>query len=73
MPEGNSFFKKNKYLCEKHINICVQKYPFIIIEDEYCAEICNSEDFFNKKCTLNTHNIENKYFLLFISYGKIFN
>ena len=63
-PKGTHSSKKNKYLCEKNINICVQKYPFIITEDESCSEICNSEDFFNKKCTLNTPNIENKNLII---------
>ena len=63
-PKGAHSSKDNKYLCEKNIDNCIQKYPFIITEDESCSEICNSEDFFNKKCTLNTYNIKNFNFII---------
>ena len=54
--KGTYTLKNNKYLYEKNINNCIQKYPFIFREDESSSEICNSEDFFNKKSILNIHN-----------------
>ena len=63
-PKGTHSSKNDKYLCEKNVNNCVQKYPFINTQDESCAEICNSEDFFHQKCKLNIYNAEIKDFII---------
>ena len=63
-PKGTHSSNKTKYLCEKNENKCNQKYPFKVIEDNSCAENCNSEDFFNEKCTLNIENSEIKKTLI---------
>ena len=63
-PKGTHSSKKDKYLCEKNINNCAQKYPFINTQDESCAEICHSEDFFHQKCKLNNQNIDSKNFII---------
>ena len=59
-PKGTHSLKSNQYLCEKNQDKCNQKFPYINLEDNSCAEFCSSEDFFNEKCILNNHTIEQK-------------
>jgi surface protein len=59
-PKGTHSSINHNYLCEKNVDKCINKSPFISTENNSCALSCSSEDFFNKKCTLNNYNIENK-------------
>ena len=46
------------------VDKCLNKKPFINIEDNSCIDICNSEDFFNEKCTINNHTTEGEKIIL---------
>ena len=59
-PKGTHSLKYNKFLCEKNLDECKKKYPYINTKNYSCLEYCNSEEFFNKKCILNNHSIEQK-------------
>ena len=63
-PKGTHSSNKNKFLCEEDITGCMKKNYFLNLEDNSCVEICNSEDFFNEKCTLNIYNPEQKIILI---------
>ena len=51
--------KNDSYLCEQEQTECIEEYPFINLIDNSCIEKCNSNDFFNKKCALGNHDIQN--------------
>ena len=59
-PEGTYLSKNKKNMCEINIYDCIEKYPFLIIKDNNCAENCNSRDFFNNICTINNNNAQSK-------------
>jgi hypothetical protein len=61
-PKGTHSSINNSYKCEKNVNKCFKKSPFILMEDNSCALDCRSEDIFNKKCTLN--NIESREIII---------
>ena len=56
-PKGTHSIKDNIFFCEKNLNECLAKYPFISLLDNSCLEECNSKEFFNNICTIN--NIKN--------------
>ena len=41
------------YICEKNEMDCIENYPFLDLRDKTCVDVCNSKDFFNKKCSIN--------------------
>jgi hypothetical protein len=57
-PKRTSSSLLNKYLCQPDESDCIEEYPFLTMQDYYCVDDCNSEDFFNDICTIN--NINNK-------------
>ena len=59
-PTGTHLINNGSYYCEKIINECIEKYPFLNIETNKCIEDCRSKDFFNKKCRLNNYNIKSQ-------------
>ena len=59
-PKGTHSTINNNYLCEKNLDKCNKKYPFLLTGNYSCAENCTAEDFFKEKCTFNVHNIESK-------------
>ena len=63
-PEGTHSSNNNKFLCEKNVEKCIKKYPFLWTENNTCADRCSSKDFFNQKCTLNDNSIENKLIII---------
>ena len=63
-PKGTHSLFNNKYLCEKNLDECIKKYPFLFTVNNSCSEICNSEDFFNEKCTLNDYNPDSKRIII---------
>ena len=63
-PKGTHPTFNNKYLCEKNLYKCIKKYPFLFTVNNSCSEICNSEDFFNEKCTLNDYNPDSKRIII---------
>ena len=65
-PMGTFSPSSNKYLCEITQIECFEEYPFLIIEENFCSDFCNSEDFFNGKCTISNHNIKSQSVLISI-------
>ena len=55
-PKGTHSSKINTYICEKKLYSCLEKYPFIIIEENICTDECSCVDFFNNICTINSIN-----------------
>ena len=62
-PLGTHSNVDNIYLCEKNIYDCFKEYPFIIKEDNTCADECSCIDFFNDICTVNKINNESQSLL----------
>ena len=62
-PTG-THLKDGNYSCEKNINDCIAKYPFLNIETNKCIEDCGAQYFFNNKCRLNNYNIESQRILI---------
>jgi len=46
------------YKCEISKIECIEEYPFLRIEENYCSDYCDIEDFFNDKCIISNYNIE---------------
>jgi hypothetical protein len=63
-PTGTHLKNDENYSCEKNINECIVKYPFLNIETNKCIEDCSAQDFFNNKCRLNNYNIESQRILI---------
>ena len=63
-PKRTTSSLSNKYFCEFVQADCIEEYPFITIQDYYCIDDCNSEDFFNEICTINNHNIKSQSTLI---------
>jgi len=63
-PTGTHLIEDGNYTCEKNINECIEKYPFINIETNKCIQDCSSQDFFNLKCRLNNYNIKSQSILI---------
>ena len=63
-PKGSSSSLSNKYFCEPEKANCIEEYPFLIIQENYCFDDCNSEDFFNELCTINNYNIKSQSILI---------
>ena len=63
-PKRTSSSLSNKYFCELEQADCIEEYPFLIIQDNYCFDDCNSEDFFNEICIINNHNIKSQSILI---------
>ena len=63
-PIGTYSLNNNRYICEENQVECIKSYQFINLVDKSCIKYCNSEDFFNKKCSLSNNNIENKKILI---------
>jgi surface protein len=63
-PTGTHLKNDGNYSCEKNINECIEKYPFLNTEVNKCIEDCTSQDFFNNKCRLNNYNIESQKILI---------
>ena len=59
-PKGTLSHSSNIYLCQISQIKCIKEYPFLILEDNSCSNYCNSEEFFNGKCTISNHNIESQ-------------
>jgi len=57
-PKGTHSNKDNLYLCEKNINECIAKYPYVSIKNKSCLEECSCQEFFDDICTIN--NLDNK-------------
>ena len=52
------------YRCEISKIECVEEYPFLLLEDNYCTDYCDCEDFFNEKCIISHYNIETQSALI---------
>ena len=63
-PEGTHLSKDNKNNCEKNIFKCIEKFPFLIKEDNKCAKNCNCKDFFEDLCTINNINKESEEIII---------
>jgi surface protein len=63
-PKRTSSSLSNKYFCELVLVDCIEEYPFLVMQDYYCTDDCNSEDFFNKICTINILNIKSQSTLI---------
>jgi len=50
----------DKYKCEISKIECVEEYPFLSIEENYCSDYCDIQDFFNDKCIISNYNIESQ-------------
>ena len=61
-PKDSHSIKGNIYFCEKNIDKCIANFPFINLENNSCSEVCDINDFFNNKCTINI--MKNKYLIL---------
>ena len=59
-PEGTYSHSSDTYLCELSQIKCIKEYPFLLLEDNSCTNYCNSEEFFNGKCTISNNNIESQ-------------
>ena len=63
-PIGSHSFLNNTFLCKKNQIECIEKYPFLIIEDDICIDNFISIDFFNGKTSLNKYNIQSQGILI---------
>ena len=55
-PKGSHSLENNEYICKPNVFECIEEYPFLIIEDNNCADDCNGKDFFEDVCTINNIN-----------------
>jgi len=56
-PKGSHSDKNNIFYCKINVFECIEEYPFLIIDDNKCSDICNSKDFFDNICKINNFNI----------------
>ena len=63
-PKGTHSSKDNKNICKINVYDCIEKYPFLIIDDNKCADNCNCKDFFYDECTINNINFYSESILI---------